>query len=156
MNAKNLVGLALLGVGGYYLAKYLGINLPSFGTQQPATTTPSNSNPVYTADVGDRVLAEAVKHGVPADSLQSVHDWNWYYLQVRGVPGPNPDLIFPGGGDLKYTFAEYWSAMKNKGFNGLGGFGLIAQYNPYQNPYTPRRGNALNATGMEKAKIYIQ
>lgn len=161
----KLLNVALIAGGGYFVLKYLGIDLLSEFTSsstatpaQPVTVTPQASNPV-TVDV-KHLIAQAIGgdsgSAAGAATMQSVDIWNYYYKQVRGVDGPAPEDLFPSHPrDTKYSLDEYWAAMAGKGFSGLytyhgmQGMGLVARMNPWVNHYSPGPGRTILPLGSE-------
>ncbi len=84
-------------------------------------------------------------------ALLSTDMWNYIYNIARGVAGPAPETLWNSSADRNklYSWAEYWAAMRSKGFNG---FGLIAnRVNPYSNPTGGnfKFGDNIRPNGME-------
>jgi len=165
----KLLNVALIAGGGYFVLKYLGIDLLSGlehsmgiipGTSSTATpgvtTTPQASGPV-TADIKSLIAAEVSKDDAAGPhNLYSVDVWNYYYKKVRGIDGPSPEDLFPGHDrNTHYSLDEYWGAMAGKGFSGLysyhgmQGMGLVARMNPWVNHYTPGPGKTILPLGSE-------
>lgn len=142
----KLLNVALIAGGGYFVLKYLGIDLLSMvsgsgdgsGTgvtptiiganPNPAVqSTPQANGPITTTDstTTSAILSMVAAQGyTPAngwDGLFNVDQWNSFYAAVRSVPGPAPeDIGFRGATRGKrVTFNEYWSAMTAGGFSGL-------------------------------------
>jgi hypothetical protein len=154
---SDLIKYGAIGVGGYFLLRYFGIDLlAGFGTPAaavvPVSTPQANDAAIQAAtaaNVKGQVYAASGVSG--ASTLQSVDFWNYYYQKVRGIAGPAPEDLFPGVDRNKtYTIDEWWVAMTGKGFSGMG---MIAHHvNPYWNPAGGGVGfgRGLTVNGMEK------
>lgn len=151
MNIGKTIAIA---VGGYLGLKYIfGVDLlasfetavvPAAGTTtSPQAATVTNANAVNTYN-----LVKAAIQSAGVSGMQTVDVWNYYYQQIRGIPGPAPETLFPSNDrNEKYSMDEWWSAMTGQGFSGLG---LIAHHiNPYWNPQGTNFGDNISATGME-------
>src|ERR1017187_10282667 len=163
--ANDLIKYGAIAIGGYFILKYMGIDVLSawdgsvVTTTTPATTTTSPQAQQQTA--AQITTLQLVSNAVTAakidtTSYQSVDTWNYYYKQVRGIPGPAPETLFVGVDRNKlYSINEWWTAMTGQGFSGFRGLGTIAHYvNPYWNPNGGKRHN-LAANGMEKYVIKL-
>lgn len=77
------------------------------------------------ASARDAVVARArAAMGASWDGRLTSHEWNWFYSQVRGVPGPDPGPLFADP-LRRMSVEEYWPAISAAGFSGLnyrGGF----------------------------------
>ncbi len=84
------------------------------------------------------LLVDAKNRNGEGDML-TFDAWNYYYAQVRGVPGPPMEDVTPAGTnrDFLYSVDEYIALMSNKGFGRM-----IA---------SSQRPNAINLTGWERA-----
>jgi hypothetical protein len=135
--------IVILGAAGVVLLDYLGVIHIAFldqfitpmssGTIAPATTSNTNSTASTQTTTLDAMAALIQKDGMnPATALMSVSKWNFYYNLARGVAGPAPTDLFPKNANAdteNFTLQEWWSAMVQAGFSGLG---LIAHHvNPY-------------------------
>ena len=155
---NDLVKYGAIGIGGYYLLKYFGIdllNLPA-SVATGTASTPQANDPNAVKDA----TAAATLNGMKAlmttnkfnySGMTSVDTWNYYYKAVRGVDGPGPEDLFPGVDRNKnYSLNEWWTAMNKAGFSGMG---TIAHHvNPYWNPAGGGMGfgAGLTVNGMEK------
>jgi hypothetical protein len=159
---NDLIKYGAIGIGGYFVLKYVfGIDLlTSFETPAVSTataSTPQAADPTNAAKAaGTATTLELLKQAMVADKqdptvLHSVDVWNYYYNKVRGVAGPAPEELFPGVDRNKnYTLNEWWTAMSGAGFSGMG---MIAHFvNPYWNPAGGGVGfgRGLTVNGMEK------
>lgn len=99
-------------------------------TQLPVVNAPPG-NPPVTNPVTTRSLvqAEAAKHGF---TIGSVHQWNWYYLQARGVAPPSPDQwgLTPDDDNRQMTFDEWWALASGHGLSGIVPFEHYGAYGP--------------------------
>lgn len=134
MKSSNLIGIGLVGVGGYFLLKYMGVDL--FGSTPAPTTTTTTSTTNGTSSVA-QTTKQLIANALVADNqnpnaYHSVDYWNFYYNRVRGVNGPAPEDLFPGADRNKnYSLDEWWAAMAGDGFSGLGV--IVPRVNPYLN-----------------------
>jgi hypothetical protein len=149
----SVVKTVAIVVGGYLGLKYIfGVDLlASFETSTPAvgtTTSPQAATTTNANAVNTYNLVKAAITSAGVSGLQTVDVWNYYYQQIRGIPGPAPETLFPNNDrNEKYSMDEWWAAMTGQGFSGLG---LIAHHvNPYWNPQGTQFGDNLTATGME-------
>lgn len=161
----KLLNLALVAGGGYFVLKYLGIDLlDSFistvhpnATQVPAVGATPQANGPVTIDIKNMISAAMMADGMnPNTHMFSVDVWNWYYNKVRGVNGPSPEDLFSNRDrNTNYTLDEYWNAMASRGFSGLysyhgmQGMGMISRMNPWINHYTPGPGRTILPLGSE-------
>lgn len=63
------------------------------------------------------VKSAAAKAGF---SEATADQWNWFYEQARGVPGPDPASIWPNRDRAYRMTAEEWFAGVGSGLSGLG------------------------------------
>jgi len=109
---KDILKYLALAAGGYLLYQKVtgsaspwpqGTSAPA-GSQEgnssspPATTPPPAANPAPrpspALDIAALIRAASGKPGA-ADRL-TFDQWNWFYQEIRGVPGPPIDDVFPG------------------------------------------------------------
>jgi hypothetical protein len=159
---SDLVKYGAIGIGGYFLLKYFGIDLLA-GFTTPAVSTAGTASTPQAADPTNAATAAAsattlamLQAAMRADKqdptgLYATDTWNYYYLKVRGLAGPAPEDMFVGvDRSKKYTLNEWWNGMTRMGFSGMG---LIAhRVNPYWNPAGGGVGfgAGLTVNGMEK------
>lgn len=159
---NDLVKYGAIGIGGYFLLRYFGIDLlsgittPAVSTVTGTADTPQAANPNAATEQATATTLSLLQAAMTANKqdptkLYTVDIWNYYYNQVRGVAGPAPEELFPGVDRNKnYSLNEWWTAMSKAGFSGLG---LIAHHtNPYWNPAGGGVGfgRGLTVNGMEK------
>ncbi len=84
---------------------------------EPPAPTPASAEPAG-PDIKALVAAAAARANRP--TLQTFDEWNWFYSQVRGVPGPAIEDVFPGR-DRGYRMAidEWWAGVSQHGLSGL-------------------------------------
>jgi hypothetical protein len=174
-NPGSSLSWIVIGLGGYIVLRFLGIdplalissmfglttqtaippgtttnaNNPGTSTNPSTTTNTTNTNNALPPNTKSLVLNAATQYGVGgAGALNSVDTWNYFYNQIRGIPGPAPEDLFPNNDkNQKYSIDEWWAAMTSKGFSGLG---QVANLNPYtagQNG--PRAGAGYTPLGSE-------
>lgn len=162
-------GWIIAAVGGYYILEQMGILPNPFGTVAGTTTTTGNPTSTTTATTTNTtttntptstvsqnqtmnaIQAAMVKANDDPTQYHTVYEWNYYYTQVRGVQGPDPNMLFPGNPSATselFSFSEWWSAMTGNGFSGMGA--IAHHVNPYNNPMGTQFGSYLMPTGMEK------
>ena len=138
--ANDLIKYGAIAIGGYFILKYMGIDVLSAWDGSTVTTTPVTNAPVTTTTspqaqqlaAAQITTLQLVSNAVTAakidpTSYQSVDTWNYYYNQVRGIPGPSPETLFVGVDRNKlYSINEWWTAMTGQGFSGFSGLGTIA------------------------------
>lgn len=145
---NNFLKFALIGGGAFVLYEMFGksLSLPVIGGGVPpaatsaATVQPQNTPaPAAVAAAATATtktsLADAARKANPGgDGLLNADQWNYYYSQIRGVPGPDPGGIWPGR-DRGYRMSidEYWSAVSTIG--GLTGLGNYAFGGWRRSPY---------------------
>jgi hypothetical protein len=115
----TMVTLGLAAAAGYLLYQY---GLPDFASPAAPPVNPAVPEPapavVATAPTRALVLKSAA---VTPDHLYNTDEWNHFYNQVRGIPGPAPEDLFPSQPrERRVTIDEWWAAMQGKGFSGLG------------------------------------
>lgn len=134
MDTGKLITFALVG-GAAYCAYKSGL----FGGA--SSSTPAATTPAATPSVDLKALVT----GRTDQTLLNADEWNYYYTQVRGTPGPDPTAIWPNQ-DRSYrmTFDEWLSGIRAKqpGFSGLRGLGRFARprctvQNPFDNLQPP-------------------
>lgn len=157
---NKTIGWLIAGVGGYWLLEQLGYVPCLFGCTQatttPTATSPQAANPnnavnATAAATTAQLVADAMtKNNDNPNAYHTVWQWNFYYQNVRGVPGPDPNVLFPTDPNATtkmYSWSEYWTAMQGQGFSGLG---MIAKnINPYNNPMGSPFGSYLTPRGIE-------
>jgi hypothetical protein len=129
MNTGKLLTVAAVGGAAWWIyskfsASNLGwtekpVTLPSGGTVVPVdkTPVPLAKTPAVPVDptVWSRIATAAGKD--PCWPMCNTDQFNYYFADVRGRPGPAPEDLFPSNPrDQKYTLAEYQAAMTAKGF----------------------------------------
>lgn len=164
---NKTIGWLIAAIGGYWLLEQMNYVPCLFGctAATPSTgtaTTPQAANPnnATTAATTSSATPSAIQAAMVAnhDDFTKMHtawQWNYYYQNVRGIPGPDPNVLFPNNPyatSQEFTFDEWWSAMQGQGFSGLG---LIAKnVNPYNNPMGTPFGSYLSPRGIEKFTVY--
>ena len=158
---NSVVKIGLIAGGAYIVSKYVFGFDPLAGlfgtvaTPQIATSPQAaNPNAAIQANTKSLVVAAATAGGAAPNSYQTVDVWNYYYNQVRGIPGPAPEQVFPGVDRNKtYSVDEWWNALTGAGFSGIGY--IAHRVNPYENWQGTPFGDNLLPTGMEKYIIRI-
>lgn len=136
---NSIVKIGLIGAGAFvayelffkgHLPPILSSVPPSAtssATQQPQNTPSPASVSVAAAATTKDLIVRAAQSGAPAgwDHLYTWDQWNYFYAQVRGVPGPDLSNAWPGR-DRGYRMAidEYWAAMTAQGLSGLGSYAI--------------------------------
>src|SRR5215475_9341038 len=106
---KTLLTLGLVGVGAYFLYEYLIApslvavqptptpgTTPASGTQPTSVSTAPSSTPATTTppatiqaqSTAAQMQAKMLAAGDDPTANHSVSQWNYYYAQVAGIPGP--------------------------------------------------------------------
>ncbi len=160
----DLVKYGLLAGGAYLAAKYFGLLdgvelFHSVGSGTPVNTggsTTASPQGNDQATLSQDATAVGIANWIAvhykdvniASDLKSVDFWNYAYQSVRGTGGGAPEDLFPGvDRNRLYSFSEWWTASKAKGFSGMG---VLARVNPYQNPVAGHNfGDNMRPTGME-------
>lgn len=57
--------------------------------------------------------------GLDPNTPQTVHVWNWFYQQVRGLPGIAPEDLGLAS-EARVTLTEWWQLVQAHGLRGLG------------------------------------
>lgn len=133
--------IALIGIGGYLLYHFFGSSVTSSFGGSPADTGTAKQNTVPTTPTNQKPLRDMLLAAVSANHEApplSFDQWNWYYANVRGIPGPSWEDATGGTGDrsYRYTVDEYLAIMGAKGFSGpmgsvFGPTGYEAAYKRY-------------------------
>jgi len=107
---KTLLILAGGGLAVWYFMR---------GRQAAATeTTPAAAPPP--SPTKDLVEAAAMQAGFPKGSLLNCDQWNYFYQQVRGIPGPDPLDVWPNRErSYQMTIEEWWTGVSAKGLSGV-------------------------------------
>lgn len=159
---NDLVKYGLIAVGAYFVYEYfVSSSTAAASTAVTGTsTTPQAANPNANVAAMQTATFQAIVNKLNSDkvdpnSYQTADFWNYYYQEIRGIPGPAPEsLNLPGYvAGAKYNLGQWWNSMMNAGFSGLG---LIAHHvNPYINAFQQQDefGANLVPTGME---MYIK
>lgn len=140
MKGQDFLKYALIAVAAYLLYKYaleqgwLGApvlpppipggqpQLPPPAVQPPAQ--PPSQPPATTRNL---VLAAATAAG--NTGLQTFDVWNYYYAQVRGIPGPAIEDALPGTlRDYKMTVDQWWAGVSSVGVSGLSRWPLMSAW----------------------------
>lgn len=128
---NNLIKFGLLGAAGYLLYQRFQPVLEPVGTSAgpnaAATPTPAAVTQAQSTATRDLVWA-AARRAMPAgwDSLLNSHEWNYYYTAVRGVPGPDPGIAFPGRENFRMSVDEWWSGASTRGgISGLSNYAVM-------------------------------
>jgi hypothetical protein len=125
---------------------------PTTGTSTAAGQTPASATQTNTLQLVINAYVKA--SGGFATDLLTFDDWNFYYSQVRGITGPDPNMnLTSTTRNMKMSAQQWWGYMTQDGFSGLG---MIAHYvNPYTmpKPYHSQFGANLQANGFEKYLI---
>lgn len=150
---NDLLKFGLIGVGGYFILKYLGI-LPTTTTTTTGTTgnttstQTTNTTTVFNTDTLALVAKKANDSGTDPNSLQTFDTWNYFYANVRGIEGPDPSVYLSAANRSMLMSINEWAGYMAKG--GFSGMGLIANYvNPYVTYGRSNFGDNLNPTGVE-------
>lgn len=128
MPLQDAIKLVAVGIAGYFAYRYFvpsaaaSVNVPpapAAGQTPPGASTNAAGPQLDTRSL---VLSTAEKAlNVTAPPLLNSDQWNYYYSQVRNVPGIDPLLLFPGVDRSKtYTVDEWWSASQARGLSGCG------------------------------------
>ena len=165
----KMLGFGLLAAGGYYVLEQMGIlpclfNCPvatpvATNTGNPvnsgsSTTTNTTSTQVATQTTLQQVVAKMQAAGDDPTVNHTVWQFNYYYQEVTGNPGPDPTVIVSGSNadTAMIDINTWWAGMSAAGFQGLGGLGVIAnRVNPYANPMGRPFGNYAQLLASETA-----
>lgn len=153
---NNLIKFGLIGAGAYMLWQKFAASEAPAGTGpavapgQPAyppptllpvpavhpqalpgyvpTPEPGTVAAAQASTTRDLVLA-AARRAMPAswDSLLSAHQWNFFYQSSRGIPGPDPDVVWPGRDHANYRMSvdEWWAGVSANGLSGLSNYAML-------------------------------
>lgn len=132
---NNLIKFGLIGAAGYLLWQRFTPVLepvatpaaPGLAPNTAATPTPAAVTQAQSSATRDLVL-QAARRAMPAgwDSLLNSHEWNYYYTAVRGVPGPDPGVAFPGRENMRMSVDEWWSGASTRGgISGLSNYAVM-------------------------------
>ena len=165
---NDIVKIGLIVGGGYLVSKYVfgfdplaSLVAAPVTTTGPGTpvntgggtsTTPQANNPTL-ANTVSLVAAAMKKAGNDPTQMYTFDTWNYWYQQVRGIPGPDPNQYLSAANRSEnISISEWQGYMQQGGFNGLG---LLAhRINPYWNPQGTPEGDNLLANGFEKYAVY--
>ena len=87
-------------------------------TEPPAASEPVVQNPAYSPTTRDRVANAARLAGNP--DLLSFDQWNYYFEQVRGIPGPPIEAVFPNlNRATRMSVDDWWNAIAARGLEEL-------------------------------------
>lgn len=120
----------LLAVGGFVLYEYLThSSVPASSTTSTdpsASTTPSGGTAAAGSTTKTLVAAKAAQAGYGPGSLLNWDQWNYFFTQARGVPGPSYPADFYNGRDSQYkmTIDEWWAGYSSLGLSGLGNYAI--------------------------------
>jgi hypothetical protein len=149
---NTILTLGLVGVGAYLLYEWLvapslqTVAVPAAAGATPGTTptmtqsqaptsvsTAPTTTPIVSQSTAQQIQAKMLAAGDDPTLNHSTSQWNYYYAQVAGIPGPTPDKLLPNSPDpinQLVPFSTYWAAMQTLGFSGLG-----AAFQRFQTPF---------------------
>jgi hypothetical protein len=112
-----LKALLILGGGGlavwYFMRGQTAAQPTAAQPEQPAAPAPSTATK-------DLIRTASTKAGYAADGRLNYDQWNYFYRQVRGVDGPDPETVFPGQDrTFLLTLDEYWAGASQHGLSGI-------------------------------------
>ncbi len=82
------------------------------------TTQPVQNPTVQPPNTKALVLARA---GNDPNELLTFDQWNFFYSQIRGIPGPDPNqFLDQAHRSQNLSIDEWWGDMTSAGFSGLG------------------------------------
>lgn len=123
MNWVLLLGGAFL-VYEYLNGAFTAPSTPAVTTTATSTgtsTTTAAPTPGATVSATLTLVANAAATaGYPAGSLLNWDQWNYFYQQVRGVPGPDMSNVWPNRPrGYQMTIQEWWAGAQSLGLSGL-------------------------------------
>ncbi|MBZ5580904.1 MAG: hypothetical protein LAQ30_01640 [Acidobacteriia bacterium] len=128
---KDFLKYALIGGGLAWLffsdqikaALAIGATAAPPASPAPADTTTPAPQPAAldTTSAKARLLAAASKDPAytAGQGTLNIWQWNYYYSQIRGVPGPDATAIGFADGATRVTVDEYWAAMTGHGLGAI-------------------------------------
>ena len=127
MDPKGLVKLLAIGAAGWWIWSKYGSALGLPSSLLPAGNTPTSTNTSPGTDTGAAqslidirtlMMAKAgLDNSKIPSTLMNVHEWNWFYANVRGSEAPS--MAFPSGVDTdsyRMSLDEY---LKGTGLAGI-------------------------------------
>lgn len=133
----DLARVGLITVGGYFILKYMGIDLLQGVTEVPvegaengsSINEPTNGDANQGAEqtIFQAMIARAEQGRANSEGwltgfngLLNFDQWNWVYSQIRGIDGPAPeDVGFDKPREYKMTIDEWFGWASKSGLSGI-------------------------------------